>query len=114
MIGIRIILVIVFLISLTNDGFGQQSTPANDKWIAWDKAKHLLVSATLMGFGYHIFKYDFKKSHQSSIYFGLSLSLSAGLTKEYINSKRGGKASYKDIVADLMGIGIALLVIRGT
>jgi len=112
--GIRIILVIVLLTFLTNDGFGQQPTSVNDKWVAWDKAKHLLVSASLVGFGYHIFKYDLERSHQNSICFGLSLSLSAGLIKEYMDSKRGGKASYKDVAADLVGIGIALLVIRGT
>jgi len=82
-----------------------------DKWIGWDKAEHLGVSAFLSGVSYSVFR-DFYHNHQeSSIYFSAALTFSAGLGKEFYDKKTPrGSFSYKDLIADILGIGLGLWI----
>lgn len=70
---------------------------AQDKWLSWDKLKHLSVCFVLTMIFYKFW------------YAGL-LVFGIGIAKELYGLFRGGKFSYKDIVANCIGIGFALLL----
>jgi uncharacterized protein YfiM (DUF2279 family) len=90
------------------------STPKQevpDRWFAWDKAEHLGVSAFLSGVSYSVFRDFYHNDEESSMYFSATLTLGLGLGKELHDSKRpGGRFSYKDLLADILGIGLGLLI----
>jgi putative lipoprotein len=82
-----------------------------DRWLAWDKVEHFGVSAYLSAVSYKIY-HDFYNNHREpSLYFSGILTLSLGLGKElYDKKKPNGKFSYKDLVADVLGIGVGLWI----
>ena len=83
----------------------------SDEWVAWDKVEHLGVSAFLSGVSYSIFRDFYYNKKESSIYFSATLTLGAGLGKEFYDKKTPkGRFSYKDLVADILGIGLGLLI----
>jgi putative lipoprotein len=89
-----------------------QYTPAQDKWFAKDKADHLIVSAFLTGMGYYAAQKEFEFNHRQSKTFAVGFSISLGLLKEtYDGLYKKTKFSFKDLVADLAGIGLALIII---
>jgi uncharacterized protein YfiM (DUF2279 family) len=62
-----------------------------DRWLAWDKVKHFGVSAYFSAISYKIFRDFYHNREESSLYF------SGGFT-------------YKDLVADILGIGLGLWI----
>ena len=82
-----------------------------DRWLAWDKVEHFGVSAYLSAVSYKIY-HDFYHNHkESSLYFSCGLTFSLGLGKEVYDEKRpDGGFSYKDLVADILGIGFGLWI----
>ena len=82
-----------------------------DKWFAKDKAEHLVVSAFLAGVSCSIFRDFYRNGEESSIYFSAGLTLSLGLGKEFYDRRTPlGKFSYKDLAADVLGIGLGLWI----
>lgn len=82
-----------------------------DEWFAWDKAEHLGVSAFLSGVSFSVFRDFYHNDKESSMYFSATLTLGLGLGKEFCDSKGpGGRFSYKDLLADILGIGLGLLI----
>jgi len=82
-----------------------------DKWIAWDKLEHLGVSSFFSGVFYNMFHDFYNNDRKSSTYFSATLTLSIGLGKEFYDKKTPqGRFSYKDLVADIAGIGLGLWV----
>lgn len=90
----------------------QKEKPA-DPWFGKDKVQHFVASAFLTTAGYLTLNEPFDKSQNTSFIFGSSLSLGAGVSKELqdLNSQKG-HASYKDLAADILGIGFAVLMIK--
>ncbi len=87
------------------------TTKIQDKWLAWDKAEHLGVSALFSGTLYSVFHDFYNNDRKSSIYLSSSLTFSLGLGKEFYDRRTPrNKFSYKDLVADILGIGIGLLI----
>jgi uncharacterized protein YfiM (DUF2279 family) len=83
----------------------------SDKWFAGDKLEHLGVSAFLSGVSYRIFRDFYHNKKESSIYLSATLTLSGGLGKELHDLKApGGKFSYKDLIADILGVGLGLWI----
>jgi len=83
----------------------------SDKWLAKDKLEHLGVSAFLSGVSYSVFHEFYRNDRGSSVGFSVSLSLGAGLGKEFLDLKTPpGRFSFKDLAADLVGIGLGLLI----
>jgi uncharacterized protein YfiM (DUF2279 family) len=82
-----------------------------DKWIAWDKVEHLGVSALFSGTLYSVFHNFYDNDRKASIYLSSSLTFGLGLGKEFYDRRTPrNKFSYKDMVADVLGIGIGLLI----
>ena len=83
-----------------------------DKWLAWDKVEHLGISALFSGTLYSVFHDFYDNDWKSSIYLSSSLTFSLGLGKEFYDRRTPhNKFSYKDLVADVLGIGIGLLIV---
>jgi len=81
-----------------------------DRWFAVDKYQHVVASAFLMGVSYNMARVEGKITLKNAIVLGCSFSFSLGITKEvrdYFHPK--GVASFKDIVADVLGIGLGIL-----
>ncbi len=84
-----------------------------DRWFAKDKAHHLAASAFLTGFGYYAASSEMQFSSQNARNFSVGFALSFGILKEWYDGTLGKSVpSYKDIVADLAGIGIGLLLLK--
>lgn len=77
---------------------------AADNWFGIDKAMHLTVSfAIAVGFALVI-------SNSSLAIFGFSIMI--GLAKEFLDAREGGSGfSYKDLIADILGILIAIALV---
>lgn len=82
-----------------------------DKWIAWDKLEHLGVSAFFSATLYNVSHDFYYNDRESSLYLSSGLTFSLGLGKEfYDRGSRKSKFSYKDLVTDLLGIGLGLWI----
>jgi len=83
----------------------------DDRWLARDKVSHLAVSVALVGFSYHLLRYEQQKPRASSRNLAAGLSLGWGLAKETRDSSRpGNHFCFKDLAADLLGAGLGLLI----
>ncbi|MCK4224034.1 MAG: hypothetical protein KAX39_02560 [candidate division Zixibacteria bacterium] len=97
--------------SFSNISSQFDSLKISDKWFAWDKAEHLGVSAFLSGVSYSIFRDFYYNKEKSSVYFSATLTFSLGLGKEFYDKKTPkGRFSYKDLAADILGIGLGLWI----
>jgi uncharacterized protein YfiM (DUF2279 family) len=83
-----------------------------DRWLAWDKVEHFGISAYLSIVSYKIYHDFYHNRKETSLYFSSGLTFSLGLGKEVYDEKRpNGKFSYKDLVADVLGIGLGLWIV---
>jgi len=82
-----------------------------DRWLGEDKLKHLMVSAFISGIGYRLCSEGFDLPTQRSRAIASSLTFSLGLGKElWDRTQKGESFSFKDLGADLLGIGTGLLL----
>jgi len=82
-----------------------------DPWLGRDKASHLALSLSIVGFGYHLARLEGGADRGRARAASFGLSLTAGLAKELRDRRRpGGRFSYKDLVFDLAGAGLGLLI----
>ncbi len=83
-----------------------------DKWLSWDKAGHFLISGILAGSSYSVYHESFNNDRNSSIYFASIFTLSLGTGKELSDSRKPhDKFSYKDLIFDVMGAAVGLLIV---
>ena len=112
--GLLVIIIgISHLFGKINENKKNKNIPSqNDKWIAIDKLQHFSYSCFL-SFGTQyvlVNKLDLREG--KAVPMSSLLSLSAGILKE-INDKRGGSYfSYKDMVANGIGILTAVIIIN--
>lgn len=81
-----------------------------DVWLAQDKLKHFVASAVLVGAGTYWAKYKQEMSESESFTLGCSFSFSLGLCKEIADKRSGRVFSFKDGLADLLGIVAGFLI----
>ena len=87
------------------------TSETRDSWLAWDKVEHFGVSAYLSAISYKIYHDFYHNRKKSSLYFSSGLTIGLDLGKEIYDKKRPtGKFSYKDLVADVLGIGLGLWI----
>ena len=92
-----------------------EKTGHKDPWIGRDKIQHFFVSAFITSFGFLIMYEPLNSSENNSLSVGSGISLGFGVGKELYDLKsKKGHASYKDLVADLLGIGFAVLIFKIT
>jgi uncharacterized protein YfiM (DUF2279 family) len=84
---------------------------APDRWLAVDKLEHVAASAFFSGVCYSICRDFYHNREVPSLYFSASFTFSLGVCKEvYDRKKPRGRFSYKDLAADIAGIGLGLLI----
>ena len=92
-------------------GQGTEEKLYNDRWLARDKVSHLALSAALVGFTYHLLRYEQQKTGASSRNLAAGISLGWGLVKETRDASRpGNHFCFKDLTADLLGAGLGILI----
>jgi putative lipoprotein len=83
----------------------------SDSWLARDKASHLAISCSLVGFGYHLARFEGGEERGRARAASVSLALGLGIIKEFCDQGRpSGRFSYKDLVFDLAGAGLGLMI----
>lgn len=84
-----------------------------DNWFGEDKAQHTVVSFILVWWGTMIHESAHQHGLNQDIRAGIGFSFTLGLAKEIHDSRKdGNRFSLKDLAADILGIGMAVLVIN--
>lgn len=84
-----------------------------DKWLSSDKAFHFASSAFMTAGGFYFLHQEQKIECDKSLLISAAVSLAFGIGKE-IYDRRHPKhvASWKDVAADVAGIGVAILILK--
>ncbi|MFQ5601640.1 MAG: hypothetical protein ACE5HS_00060 [bacterium] len=91
----------------------QDTTQKTDAYFGKDKIQHFLASAFITGLGFAVMREPFDASQKESLFVGGGAAFTLGLSKEIYDWKgKKGHASYKDLIADILGIGLAVLIIK--
>lgn len=116
------LIILVFLALLPGFTFAQ--TPAdssiaeqvqrvNDPWFGKDKADHLILSSALTATQYYALHREFEMSSGRSLQAAVVSTMVIGIAKEiYDATARKRFASKKDLIADVLGIALAVIVIH--
>jgi len=82
-----------------------------DSWFSEDKAHHFMASAYIAALVYYYTQDEASWSHDKAIALGIGFSFSLGLSKEiHDKHSKSGQASWKDMVANVCGIAVGLLI----
>jgi uncharacterized protein YfiM (DUF2279 family) len=82
---------------------------SRDPWLGRDKADHALVSAGLVAAQFYLLHQELDLSGNRSRKIAASGTLLIGIAKEiYDGISRRGTPSWKDLLADLAGVGLAI------
>ncbi|MBO8131898.1 MAG: VanZ family protein [Candidatus Marinimicrobia bacterium] len=84
-----------------------------DKWLAFDKYQHLTASFFLVTANYYFFNRYNDYSSQNAKKYSAIVTFNIGLLKEFYD--RYYKKTYfsrKDLVIDMVGIGLALIFVN--
>jgi len=99
---------VIQLINLQDKGISPK-----DSWFGKDKVQHVFGSAFITGLGFLMFREPLNRSENTALYSGSSVAFGLGVSKElYDRKSKKGRASYKDLVADLLGIGLTAFLIK--
>jgi len=113
-----------FLLSCNSSGVAQEKTPADsssmvtlrsarDPWFGTDKAKHFAASAFVTGVSFLVLHEAADMRRRDAAVSGGVLALAIGIGKETHDGKRRkGRFSFKDLVADVAGIGVAFVLVQ--
>ncbi len=83
-----------------------------DHWFGEDKAKHVVASFILTGTAVHYCRHRQKWSDEKSVAFGVGLTFSMGMAKEFRDLRSNTHFfSWKDLTADLVGIGLGVVLL---
>jgi uncharacterized protein YfiM (DUF2279 family) len=85
---------------------------SQDHWLGKDKLDHAMTSAGLVAAQFYLYhqELDWKASKSRQIAAGSTLMI--GIAKEiYDQTSRRGTPSWKDLLADLVGIGVAVILV---
>ena len=106
----------IFLI-LTSISFSEpvkeDSTKIEDEWLAFDKVQHFTYSLLLTLSTQYVLVNNMNMDEEDSLLISVFSSLSTGIMKERSDMKKPkGYFSKKDMVADCLGILLAVVVIK--
>lgn len=82
-----------------------------DKWLGSDKFAHFTLSLFVSAISYKMYHDNYYNKKNSSILFSSGFTLTLGLGKEFYDSTRpNNKFGYRDLIADVLGIGAGLIL----
>ena len=91
----------------------QRPARAPDRWIAEDKARHMITSMVVVGFGYSGARLVSLEGNDALIAAAAGAA-AASILKE-VHDKRVGKPfSLRDLAWDAIGIGLGLVLVSNT
>jgi uncharacterized protein YfiM (DUF2279 family) len=83
-----------------------------DSWLGKDKFDHAMMSAGLAAAQFYLFHQELEWKTPKSRQIAASSTLVMGIAKEiYDKASRRGTPSWKDLLADLFGVGLAVALI---
>ncbi|MBN2425962.1 MAG: DUF2279 domain-containing protein [Calditrichaceae bacterium] len=98
---------------LNTDPVIENSSANKDTWTGLDKGYHLVGSMIFMIGTAKGFQQYTSCDHQQSVIYGSGITLSLGMGKEIYDSKqKDNHFSYKDLVADIIGLAIGILILN--
>jgi uncharacterized protein YfiM (DUF2279 family) len=84
----------------------------HDAWLGKDKFDHAIMSAGLAAAQFYFFHQELAWREKKSRQVAAGGALVIGIAKEiYDKASRGGTPSWKDLLADLAGIGVAAVLV---
>ena len=84
-----------------------------DRWFGTDKLKHFTTSSFLTAYGYLYFHESAHRSGKFSLNLSAGVALGLGIGKEIYDKKsKKGQASFKDLIADIVGVGLTFFIIK--
>lgn len=87
------------------------SSLTQESWFSSDKLAHLTFSLFISGMCYKIYHDNYYHDKNSSLAFSAGFTLSLGLGKEFYDKRRPkNKFSYKDLIADILGTSLGLIL----
>ncbi|MCI0513643.1 hypothetical protein L0128_10560 [candidate division KSB1 bacterium] len=88
------------------------AAPADDPWFGKDKFDHFLTSTFLVGLSYYYTNHQWQLKPTSARHISVGLTVSIGIGKEIWDKTTGkGFPSYRDLIADLLGVGLGYWII---
>ena len=84
-----------------------------DRWFGEDKLRHFFASYAVAAVGYGSARLVGIES-DAALSLGIGGAVVAGIGKEWVDVRRGGPFSLKDLVYDAAGIAVALAILRNT
>jgi len=95
----------------TVSGLSEQDEQSGDRWLAFDKLAHFLVSLSLVGMSFALLDgRGLELSPDHARIFSAAGTALLGLTKEIRDHRRGAGFSGKDLAADGLGIALGITV----
>jgi len=87
------------------------SCAKEDKWLGSDKFAHFTLSLFVSAISYKMYHDNYYNKKTPSILFSGGFTLTLGLGKEcYDNARPNKEFGYRDLVADVLGIGVGLIL----
>lgn len=88
-----------------------QPSKSIDPWLGKDKLDHFLASAFIVGISYMFFRDERGLSDNQALVWSAEVSFSVGIAKEIRDKlSQQGMVSFKDLLWDLLGIGMGILI----
>lgn len=90
----------------------KESSAQEDKWLGGDKVFHFVGSFLMVGMGSWAHSRCHRHSLEQDIRFGMGLTFSLGMVKELLDERQAtNRFSWKDMVANVLGIFLAALLL---
>jgi len=84
----------------------------HDAWLGKDKFDHAIMSAGMVAAQFYFFRQELDWMAPKSRQFAAGSTLLSGIAKEiYDKASRRGTPSWKDLLADLIGVGVAVVLV---
>jgi uncharacterized protein YfiM (DUF2279 family) len=100
------------LVAPADSSTSAAKTHGQDQWLGKDKMDHFTASAFVAGAQYYVLRGELEQSHAQSLRFAIAGTMVLGVAKEiYDGVSRRGTPSFKDVVADVVGIGLAAVLL---
>ena len=106
--------IFLILISISfSEHVKEDSTKIEDEWLAFDKVQHFTYSLLWTLSTQYVLVNNMNMKEEDALPFSIISSLSAGIMKERLDMKKPkGYFSKKDMVANCLGILLAVVVIK--
>lgn len=88
-------------------------TDIRDIWLSEDKARHLAGGMIATTFSAQIAMRRFNVSHKEAIRYGIGITFSLGIAKEvFDHTSPNNFFSWKDLIANMVGITIGVILLN--